>query len=116
MRELVVIAAFMMLVVGCVKKESEDTIKGSQDFSGVEFPITVHVFETKSEMHKHLRENKIERRKVQGKASWLVAADMSVLYECDIYVVKPKGVNDNNKLETWGHELAHCVYGTYHPE
>ena len=116
MRELIAIAALMLLVVGCVKKESQETIKGTQEFSGVEFPITVHVFETKSEMHKHLRENNIDRRKVQGKASWLVAADMSVLYSCDIYVVKPKGVNDNNKLETWGHELAHCVYGTYHPE
>lgn len=116
MRELIVIAAFMMLVVGCVKKESEDTIKGTQDFSGVEFPITVHVFETRNEMREYLRDNQDEERRIEGKAYWFISPDASVLYGCDIYVVKPKGVNDNNNLETWGHELAHCVYGTYHPE
>jgi len=35
-------------------------------------------------------------------------------YTCELYVVKPKSVNDS---ATWtlGHELLHCLLGSYHP-
>jgi hypothetical protein len=34
---------------------------------------------------------------------------------CEIHVVTPRGVEDDY-MTTWGHELAHCVFGTYHKE
>jgi hypothetical protein len=36
-------------------------------------------------------------------------------YWCDIHVLEPKSVDDERTL-TLGHELAHCIYGSYHKE
>ena len=30
---------------------------------------------------------------------------------CDIHVLEPKNQGD---IDTWGHELMHCVYGNWH--
>ena len=35
-------------------------------------------------------------------------------YFCEIHVTEPRSVKDTNAMETWGHELAHCMYGRYH--
>jgi hypothetical protein len=35
--------------------------------------------------------------------------------ECTLHVMKPQTVDDEITL-TWGHELAHCVYGLYHEQ
>ncbi len=34
-------------------------------------------------------------------------------YTCMIYSLEPQQVDDDPTL-TWGHELAHCMYGKYH--
>lgn len=33
---------------------------------------------------------------------------------CEVYVVKPSGVNDTHKMEILGHEMLHCTDGDYH--
>ena len=35
-------------------------------------------------------------------------------YTCELYVVRPEGVNDP-ATSTLGHELLHCLLGNYHP-
>ena len=34
-------------------------------------------------------------------------------YECEVHTVQPRVVNDNATM-TLGHELLHCLYGSYH--
>lgn len=34
--------------------------------------------------------------------------------QCEIHVLPIKHANDRERMRLWGHELAHCVYGTYH--
>ena len=36
-------------------------------------------------------------------------------YWCRIHAQKPTG-KDDEKMDTLGHELAHCLIGTWHPE
>jgi len=33
---------------------------------------------------------------------------------CEIHVTELKGVRNDPRMQTWGHELAHCMYGRYH--
>jgi len=33
---------------------------------------------------------------------------------CEIHVVEPKYIYQGRVMSTWGHELAHCVYGAFH--
>jgi len=35
---------------------------------------------------------------------------------CKIHAVKPTRVKNDEKMETLGHELLHCMIGTFHPE
>lgn len=37
-------------------------------------------------------------------------------YWCKIHAVKPTRVKNDEKMDTLGHELLHCVIGTFHPE
>ena len=37
-------------------------------------------------------------------------------YWCRIHAVKPTRVKNDEKMDTLGHELLHCVIGTFHPE
>lgn len=46
-----------------------------------------------------------------GMAGW----GLEPPYYCEVYYVRPKHVDDYNML-TIGHEVSHCIYGTFHPE
>jgi len=35
------------------------------------------------------------------------------LYTCEIHIARPGRVDDTHTL-TLGHEMLHCVYGSYH--
>ena len=37
------------------------------------------------------------------------------LYECEIHTIRPRLVDDNATM-TLGHELLHCLYGSYHQD
>jgi len=38
----------------------------------------------------------------------------NIPYTCDIHGIRPKSLNDEN-MDTLGHELTHCLIGTFHP-
>lgn len=48
---------------------------------------------------------------LQGWAGWSKEAP----YQCEIHVLRASSQQDY-QFSTWGHELAHCLYGNYHPE
>ena len=37
-------------------------------------------------------------------------------YWCKIHAVKPTRVTNDEKMDTLGHELLHCIIGTFHSE
>ncbi len=37
-------------------------------------------------------------------------------YWCRIHAQKPTRVTNDERMETLGHELTHCLIGTFHPE
>lgn len=108
-----IIVALVAVVVACGVKE-ESTIEGSHNYEGQMFPLVVHVYDSYGELNKAI--SKINNGpKVDGFTSWFIVKDDSkIMSDCEIHVVRPKGVKDVKVLETWGHELAHCIYGTYH--
>lgn len=100
---------------------SEDTVgkplQRTHDLNGKTFPIKVMSFESESELQRYLQRNKLQKKKVKGFAIWNVdSRNPERVYDCTIYVVDPKGLKDKDRFETWGHELVHCVYGSFHEE
>lgn len=92
-------------------------LKQTHNLNGQVFPLEVMVFESEPELHRYLMKHKIEKKKVLGLARWTILKnDPSTVTDCTIYVVRPKGLDDSNRFETWGHELVHCVYGSFHEE
>jgi hypothetical protein len=119
--KLSVVAALILLSIiflGSCSEDGSSGIAGTHDYNNREFIITVHVYDSEAQLNESLadlfpNEPRDERL---GFAKWIVNTDMSRMYGCNLYVVKPRHANDNEQLETWGHELAHCVYGTFHAE
>ena len=72
----------------------------------VPMTITVHAYKNRAELIRNTQEYHTQHER--GLAVWNKSGG-----RCHIYVVRPKKVNDK-EFETWGHELAHCVYGTFH--
>lgn len=92
-------------------------LEQTHDLSGQMFPLKVIVFESERALNKHVEKNNLAQSEVLGLARWTAKKnDLSSVSSCTIYVVDPKGLNDSNRFETWGHELVHCVYGSFHKE
>jgi hypothetical protein len=108
-----------ILLISCGKKNDGPELIKTHDYSNRELPITVMVFESNSDLNKYLRSKDLTQResKVEGLALWsLNAKDQTEVIDCTIYVVEPKGSQDYKELTTWGHELLHCVYGSFHKD
>ena len=108
------VAAIVLLMVSCEPAPSKK-ISGTQDYSATQFPITVHTYDTKSELNKAIKDKTQHGQTVEGLALWFLGKETSKMKRCEIHVVTPRGVEDDY-MTTWGHELAHCVFGTYHKE
>ena len=109
---LLVLAIISM--VSCDPSPKEK-ISGTQDYTGVQFPITVYTYDTRAELNKAVEDRKPKGQRVEGLALWFLTKETRKMQRCEIHVVSPSRIDDEHVL-TWGHELAHCVYGTYHKE
>lgn len=78
------------------------------DFVRTDINLRVHKFDDVDELYiaisPYLGFDDYHRR--HGFSMWSIDSN-----HCDIFVTKP--VSDID-LNTWGHELAHCVYGNWH--
>lgn len=119
------IIAGMLASIATLSSCTDESHYGKQlqqthDLTDQSFPLTVMVFDTESALNSYLTKNKIRKRDdldVLGLAAWKAKKnDLSSVSSCSIYVVRPKGLADSNRFETWGHELVHCVYGSFHEE
>lgn len=127
MKKLLLLSAIIagtLFLLGSCDPQKEQVV---QKFDRTEMPIQVTVFfypnRSAVTTEYRLRHN-IPRTSpfptVDGFAIWPETRDEdgNVLNRvgdlvCEIHTVQPKGVDDNATL-TLGHELLHCLYGSYH--
>ena len=113
MKNTLIILFMSLFLLSC--DNPKQGIEGTHDVTGEYLDIRVITFKSQASLQHHLRTNKITMDEVDGLAAWFHPKDNTQqVLRCDIYVVKPSGVKDHSTLQTWGHELAHCIYGTYH--
>jgi len=110
----ILLTALILFIVSC-EPSPEKKISGTQDYSNVKFPITVYTYETSNELNKAVKNKSGHGQPVEGLSLWFLTKKTNQMSRCEIHVVVPNGVDDNHTM-TWGHELMHCVYGTYHKE
>jgi len=97
-----------LLALGMLSCTSSKSTLINEEHTRLEMDLKIHLFETKKDLNKTLKkEFPKERRAVEGFAVWYNEIDDY----CEIFVTVPKSDFDIN---TWGHELAHCVYGKWH--
>lgn len=110
--KITIVALLTLLLVSC---DQPTGIKKTHDVTDQYIDIRVMTFETESQLNKFLKRKGGEE--VEGLAQWVhPKGDLTKVKRCDIYVVEPNNSRDYGQMETWGHELMHCIYGSYHPE
>lgn len=112
------VAVVLALSAGC-DQSATPTPRGEplvkeHDRTNLPILVTVKVYPNHAEVTKakiaHERERGVRHTgRVMGWAAW----NATGTNQCHVHVVEPKTYNDS-ELETWGHELAHCVYGRWH--
>jgi hypothetical protein len=119
MKKILLSLLIVMCVISCTSDES--AIEGSIDRVGEEIRVTVHFYDDNRAIRQHYAAvNGISYRNtpanIQGFAVWheWIEEPANVGHFCTIHTLRPKRIDDNNTL-TLGHELLHCLYGTYHP-
>ena len=96
---------------------TEKSITKTHDVTGEYIAIRIQTFPTERALNKYLEDADFSKQEVDGLARWVPPkGDLTKVKRCDIYVVEPKSVRDTNRMSTWGHELAHCIYGSFHKE
>jgi hypothetical protein len=117
--KIALLSVFLLLVSCSDSNNTGSAIKGSTDRTGKEITITVNFVETEGEL-KRLYSNLtgVPNSSVPdqyGFAQWNEMADGSdpQSLNCQIYALPPKRIDDSQIL-TLGHELAHCIWGSYH--
>lgn len=83
--------------------------------SGQSFQIRIHIFKTHDELTKYVKSVSGDKEKpdLWGWSQMSVSPVTGKVIRCDIYV---KDSDGNAELETWGHELKHCIRGNWHSE
>lgn len=79
----------------------------NKDFVRTDVRVKVNVYSDLSSLHEGIKEYpNVDTDSVRlGLAVW------DNTNTCEIHVVEPKNSED---IDTWGHELMHCVYGNWH--
>ena len=115
MKNKITILLGLLLLVSC--DSTQDSITKTHDVTGEYIDIRVTTFSNDRQLNKFLKSNDFSSQEVDGLARWAHPKnELSKVKRCDISVVEPYGVKDTRTLTTWGHELAHCIYGSYHKE
>lgn len=105
-----------LLLTSCDPQPQGEKIVPSFDRTHNEMTIVVRTYPTHVQVTRELDEfhrqkgiTKLPARHSLGWAAWNTEAP----YACVINVKTPDRVDDDD-VTTMGHELAHCLYGSYH--
>ena len=121
--------ALILVVLLSVQSCNLEPVIPSFDRSEKEIPVTVYFYDNLKQVTDKYRElhdidADLEIATRKGFAIWpewrnkdnepIDPPEGSIL-DCEIHTVRPKSVNDDATL-TLGHELLHCLYGSYHKQ
>lgn len=79
-----------------------------KDLTGTAISVKVIIYKTYPEVAKAL----LKHNGDSYPTLWGWQTDRNGV--CEIHVVEPKYTRMGGVFSTWGHELGHCVYGTFH--
>ena len=107
----IIFIATLLLLTSC---EKPTPIDKEFDKTGESLVITVYTYKNEQQLTRALiakneelnTETPYPDKLREGWAAWNK-------YSCDIHILEPRHMRD---FETLGHEMAHCLYGTYHKE
>lgn len=117
----------MLFLLTSCDRNSESKIDKKINRENLPIKTTVHFYNNLEELRKKYKEiNKLDQKTevyIEGFAIWPEWKDQSgnsvtpdgKELKCEIHTIRPSTVDDDAVL-TLGHELLHCVYGTYHTE
>jgi hypothetical protein len=110
-----VIVALVVLFLASCEPRGEPLTK-ELDRTSIPMEIHVHTYRTIEEVTAAFNQRQTNRgepydlRVIQ--MGWAVWSEQD--NRCDIHVPEPRYVREQNTFATWGHELAHCIYGSFH--
>ena len=125
MNRIIVAVLLLCVVVGC-NQQSSDTVEPTLNREAQPISVTVHFHpDVRSVTEAYRQSHGISRFEqvpnMLGFAVWPQWVDRETgewvdrddQLSCEIHSVTPKRVDDEATL-TLGHEMLHCVYGSYH--
>lgn len=107
-----ILAILLALLAACTPQQpTGEAVKAEFDRSGQIMQVQVVVHPNLESVNYALDQfYKQDQPEVYGWSAWSLQGKP---HQCQIHVAPPETVDDE-MMRTWGHELAHCVYGTYH--
>lgn len=111
---LLIVTLMIVVFIGlnaCSDQNNIKPIKGDLDRIGQDLIITVKLYETQKELinaRVEIEPSFDKRQNLQGFAIWSPNDNV-----CAIYTLKPRRIDDD-RTTTLGHEMLHCLIGTYH--
>lgn len=110
-----ILISLVLILFGCQQESQSPKIEKQHNRTGNPITITVIEHDSYSDattaLNKFHRENKLPR--ISDTSLGWSAWDLNPPYQCEIHVKPPTRIDDDDVL-TLGHEMAHCLYGSYH--
>lgn len=125
MKYFIFVVLVILLLFGCDPVEHRESVKKTIDRTELPIEVRVYFYESVEEVTEAYRnihgiDSNIAVPMLYGFASWpqWYDADSNPVelkdqFWCEIHSIQPINVNDQGTL-TLGHEMLHCLYGTYH--
>jgi hypothetical protein len=105
----------ILLLASCEQQKTYEPMNKEHNRSGKQITITVYEYDSYADVNKALAEFAKENNQEKsgdvslGWAAW----DRLEPYQCEIHIKPPDKIDDDDTL-TLGHEMSHCLYGSYH--
>ena len=112
----ILIGVFSLLMISCTN--TRPSFSGDIDRSAQSVETRVYIYKNKREITKAFKASISTNKEkllgdnslIDGWAEWTSKKP----YKCNIHVIKPRSMGSKNTIDTWGHEMLHCIYGDYH--
>ena len=114
-RNYLIFACFAVAAISCDVQRPE-LMNKTHDAEGLDFTINVKTFPSRRSLNKYLEKKGYSEQEVDGLARWAITPGNKKPRRCDVFVIEPSHEADHARQEDWGHELMHCVYGSFHKE